>query len=181
MKNHDEEWVSGKFILEILKSFGEDADWILSLFKKNSIPEIKDNKEYSISFCVRLIEIIKKYSGTNSVFKLGIETSKLYKVHSDYNKFISPHDIFPFLDYLYQMNVKTSEKRNYYFYEKKSDTQLLFRSGTPFQCEFEKGFLLGLFNYYFGVPFKNIEIEHLPVLACRNFGNLYCSYIISWK
>ncbi len=176
----NEDKVSGKLILEALKGFGSNLEWILTTFQKHGIPEINIHKDYSLSDCIQMLEILKNESGTNTLFKLGLETSKVYKIPPIYNQFKTPHEIFPFLDYAYKLNIKTYENNTYYYYEKWNDQQAILRASTPFHCEFQKGFLTGLLHYHFNYNLSQIEILHYPELACRNFGNSYCNYLISW-
>lgn len=181
MKNdHEEDKISGKLILDVLKSFGSDANWILSTFQRYGIPELNPNKDYSVNLCIYLIDILKKESGINTVFKLGFESSKIYKIPTKYNQFKNPHEIFPLLEYAYKLNVKTYESHSYYYYEKNSDNQAILRSSTPFHCEFEKGFITGILYHYFNYSMSSIHIDHSPELACKNFGSIYCNFLISW-
>jgi len=181
MGEHSEDWISGKFILSILEEFGEHIDWIWEIFKRNHIPVIEKNKNYSIPFCLQLIDLLKEHSGPNTIFKLGYETAKIYKIPMEYNQFKTPHEIFPFFNLAYTLNVQSDSNPNYYHYEVINTKTGLFRSHTPFHCEFEKGFIYGILNLYFAIDYQNHSIEHSPQLACRNFGNLYCNYLISWN
>lgn len=177
-----EDKVSGQFILDILKGFGSYDQWIRDTFKKYGLEEIKPNEEYKISVCVELMNILFQESGPNTVFKLGMETSKLYRyLENSSLSFDSPHDIFPLFDSAYKLNVRAFEERSYYYYEKINKNQALFRSQTPFPCEFEKGFLTGTLHYIFHIPILHIEIDHLPKMDCKNYGNTFCSYLIMWK
>lgn len=181
MSNHLNDKVSGKFILEILNGFGSNVSWIKEAFKKHNIMEIIPEKDYPVRFCLQLIEILKDESGINTIFKLGLEASKIYIISKDYNSFKTPHEIFPFFDYAYKLNIKTSEENSFYYYEKISEKQAIFRSSTLFPCDFERGFIFGVLKHYFDISYNEIEISHKPELACRNYGNPYCSYLISWK
>ncbi len=177
--NH--ELVSGKFILNIIHGLGDNASWVFNLIKNNNLPDLQPNKDYPVLVCLQILETLKHQSGPNTLFRLGIETSKRYKIRELYSNLQTPHDLFPLFNLAYSLNIKTYEDINYYYYEKKSENQVIFRSQTPFHCEFERGFFTGILNHQFSIPFQNIEITHLPELACRNYGNSYCNYLITWS
>jgi hypothetical protein len=170
--------ISGEFILKVLNSFDGLTEWV-SEFLKNYNIELQADKNYTLHFCAQLINQLREKSGPLTIYKIGMETAKLYKLPLNLELNKNPHNIFSLSNQAYKLNVKTHHDVQFYFYEYVNDKALVFKSQTPFSCEFEKGFFYGIFDFYFNIT--DYLIEHSPRWACRNLGCNYCNYIISWK
>lgn len=175
------EFIRGSFINYILESFQEDASVLKEALKQNQII-IQDEEIYDIMKAAYILEFFQSTFGTNTVFKLGFEASKLYQMPEDLGSYHSPHDLLRYMNETYKLNVLTQNKTiRYYYYEPVDENKLFFRSSTPFLCTYEQGFLNGLLNRFLGIPLKNINITHENPSHCRNLGLPYCNYLIEWK